>query len=193
MSTTTDRMLEVSARVFAERGYRQADVQLIADELGVGKGTLYRHFGSKEGLFLASVDHGLKELQGAVHAAADASHDLLEKVRSGVRAYLCFFDKRPELVELLIHERAEFPQREQMTYFAYRDANRERWETLWSQLIDEGRVRDVPMRRILDVINDLLYGAIFTNTMGGRSAPFEEQAEDILDVLFHGFVTEGRS
>lgn len=186
-------MLEVAARVFAERGYRQADVQLIADELGVGKGTLYRHFQSKEGLFLASVDHGMQRLTRRVHAATDESHDLLEKVRAGVGAYLCFFDKHPELVELLIHERAEFPEREQATYFAYRDANRERWEALWSSLIEEGRVRDVPVRRILDVINDLLYGAIFTKTMGGRKASFEEQVEDILDVLFHGFVTEGRS
>src|SRR6266571_502765 len=51
-----EEILEAAARLFAEHGYADTDTQLLADELGVGKGTLYRYFPSKQDLFLAAVD-----------------------------------------------------------------------------------------------------------------------------------------
>lgn len=42
---------EVAQRIFLERGYSQTTMQAIAEEAGASKETLYRHFGSKEGLF----------------------------------------------------------------------------------------------------------------------------------------------
>jgi AcrR family transcriptional regulator len=41
----------VAKRIFIERGYNQTTMQAIAEEAGASKETLYRHFGSKEGLF----------------------------------------------------------------------------------------------------------------------------------------------
>lgn len=45
------RILMAAARVFAERGFHQATVADIAVEAGVGKGTIYEYFSSKEELF----------------------------------------------------------------------------------------------------------------------------------------------
>ena len=47
-------ILEQAIRTFAELGFRGADVQVIADRAGVGKGTVYRYFHSKEDLFWAT-------------------------------------------------------------------------------------------------------------------------------------------
>ena len=48
--TARDREILCAAiRQFARDGYAQTDVQLIADAVGVGKGTIYRTFGNKEG------------------------------------------------------------------------------------------------------------------------------------------------
>ncbi|WP_040579867.1 TetR/AcrR family transcriptional regulator [Methyloferula stellata] len=41
----------MAQRIFLERGYSQTTMQSIAEEAGASKETLYRHFGSKEGLF----------------------------------------------------------------------------------------------------------------------------------------------
>jgi AcrR family transcriptional regulator len=40
-------ILDAAARLFAKHGYSQTDTQVIADELQVGKGTIYRYFPSK--------------------------------------------------------------------------------------------------------------------------------------------------
>jgi AcrR family transcriptional regulator len=49
--TRRDEVAAVAQRIFLERGYNQTTMQAIAEEAGASKETLYRHFGSKEGLF----------------------------------------------------------------------------------------------------------------------------------------------
>jgi AcrR family transcriptional regulator len=184
-----DEILEAAARVFAARGYAGTEVQTVADASGIGKGTIYLYFRSKKALFLAAVDRGMRRLRGAYEQAADAEHDPLDQVAAAVRAYLQFFKDHPECAELLILERAEFRDRKQATYFADRTSSVQRWEKLYRQLMARGRVRKVPVSRLIDVLSDLVYGTMFTNRFSGRHKALDVQAEDILDVVFCGILT----
>jgi TetR/AcrR family transcriptional regulator, mexJK operon transcriptional repressor len=56
-----DAILDAARRVFLREGY-SASMDLVAAEAGVSKQTVYNHFGSKEGLFRAIVDHVSSEL-----------------------------------------------------------------------------------------------------------------------------------
>jgi len=185
-----DEIADVAARIFAERGFPATDLQDVADEVGIGKGTIYRYFGSKEELFLAATDRGMRRMSEWVNDAASGHDEPLERIAAAIRAYLSYFDKHPYVVELLMQERAEFKDRRQPTYFQHRDANIEPWRDLFRSLIREGKVRDVPVARITDVISDLLYGTIFSNHFASRRKRLKTQAEDILDILFHGLLTE---
>ena len=183
-----EEILDAATTVFAEQGFAVADVQEIADKAGVGKGTVYRYFPSKEELFLAAVDHGMRSLNQAVDAATmDADHPL-ERIARGVRGYLSFFDENPEIVELLIHERAHFRDRKKPTYFVHREANLGPWREMFRGLIDAGVVRDQPVEQIIEVISDLLYGTMFTNYFASRKSNLASQCESILNVFFHGIL-----
>jgi AcrR family transcriptional regulator len=183
-----EQILDAATRLFAERGYAEADTQLLAERLGVGKGTLYRYFPSKEDVFLAAADRVMRKLRDRVEACVAGVGDPLDQIAAAVRAYLAFFAENPHFVELLMQERAQFKDRKEPTFFQHRAANVERWRALYRALIAQGRVRDMPVERILDVLSDLLYGTMFTNYFTGRRKPPEAQAEDILDVVFRGIL-----
>jgi AcrR family transcriptional regulator len=185
-----EEILDVAASVFAEHGFPNTDVQWIADRLEVGKGTIYRYFPTKRELFLAAVDRGLNRLEAQVDAALVDVDDPFERFSVAVRAYLAFFDANPELVELLIQERAEFKDRKKPTYFEHREAGLREWQELLRGLVDQGRVRNVPLQRITEVAGDLLYGTVLANYFAGRRASMETQAQDILDIVFHGILTD---
>ncbi len=187
-----EEILGVATGVFAAAGYRQADVQVVADRLGVGKGTVYRYFPSKEALFFGAVDAGIRALAERVDAAAEGLDDPVEQMKCVILTYLGFFDENPDLVELLIIERAEFRDREQATYFVYRERNFERRAAFVKQGIERGIIRDVPPERIINVVGDCLYGTIFTNHFSTRKIPFKRQADDIIDILMNGVFTPGR-
>jgi AcrR family transcriptional regulator len=185
-----DAILDTAAAVFAEHGYPGADVQFIADALGVAKGTVYRYFPSKEELFLAAVDRGMLRLREYVLGRSDPVPDPLDRITRAVHAYLEFFKHHPQYVELLVQERAEFRDRKKPTYFAHREQNIGRWRDLFRQLIADGRVRDVPVERITDAISDMVYGTMFTNYFTGRHKPLDVQAGDLVDVVFHGILSD---
>jgi TetR/AcrR family transcriptional regulator len=57
-----DRITEVAMRAFAENGYQGARVEDIAMELSIAKGSVFQHFGSKAGLFLAAYKRAVTAL-----------------------------------------------------------------------------------------------------------------------------------
>jgi AcrR family transcriptional regulator len=189
-SRRQEEILDAAARFFASRGYFEANIQELADILGVGKGTIYRYFLTKEELFLAAVDRLMQRLTEAIDQCMDAIQDPVDQIAGAVKTYLTFFAEHPEFTELLIQERAQFKDRKKPTYFVYRDAHCERRREHIGAVIAEGRLRDVPVDRVGDVIGDLLYGTMFTNYFAGRNRSPEEQAEDLLDVALFGILSE---
>ena len=184
-----EEILTEAARLFAKLGYTETDTQLLAETIGVGKGTVYRYFPSKRELFLAAADRVMRMLRERVDSRVENVADPLERVAAGIRAFLSFFAEYPEFVELLIQERAQFKDRTRPTFIEHRLMNVERWRELYRGLIAAGRVREMPLDRITDVIGNLLYGTIFTNYFSGPAKPVEAQAQDIIDMAFNGILT----
>ncbi|HEY9713683.1 MAG TPA: TetR/AcrR family transcriptional regulator, partial [Chroococcales cyanobacterium] len=165
-SKRREEILPVASRVFARRGYRNTDVQEIADILGIGKGTIYRAFANKEELFLACVDDGMQRLSDTMREYSikceQSGLDLIDRFEHSILEFLSFFDKNEDLVELLMQERSEFRDRPTHSYHRHQMQNRERWHNNMAKAIDEGLLRQLPVDGVIEIINDTLYGAIFT-------------------------------
>jgi TetR/AcrR family transcriptional regulator len=70
-SSKREHIAEIAMRHFAEHGYRGARVEDIASEVGVAKGTVFLHFGSKEGLFLAAFERAVRQLPAWLDVPAE--------------------------------------------------------------------------------------------------------------------------
>ncbi len=186
----TQQILDAAARLFARHGYADADTQLLADEMGVGKGTLYRYFPSKKALFLAAADRVMRQLRIQIDDSIEGVLDPLDRIAVAIRTFLSFFAENPDFVELLMQERAQFKDRKEPTYFQHRKVNVERWKALYRDLMAEGRIRTMPVERITDVLSDLVYGTMFSNYFTGNKQAFEAQAQNILDIVFYGILSE---
>ncbi|MBD0324345.1 MAG: TetR/AcrR family transcriptional regulator [Aldersonia sp.] len=58
-------LLDAATRLVAERGVDSVTMEDVAAAAGVGKGTVFRRFGSRAGLMLALLDHHEREFQRA--------------------------------------------------------------------------------------------------------------------------------
>src|SRR6476659_60430 len=58
-------LLDAARRLIAEHGADAVSMDALAAAAGVGKGTVFRRFGSRAGLMLELLDHSEKELQAA--------------------------------------------------------------------------------------------------------------------------------
>lgn len=183
-------ILEAATAFFAERGYANADLQELADELGIGKGTIYRYFPSKEALFFATVDNGMTLLHEHISVKTGFIDDPLEKLQAAARAFLGFFDKMPALAELLIQERSEFRDRFKPTYLKHREAHIGPWNEMIHGLVERGRIRDIAVSRVTNALSNSLYGAVFTHRFSTQDDTLEQRADDIIDVCMRGILSD---
>src|SRR5918992_2021323 len=65
-----DAILDATDRLLARYGYRKMTVEDIAQEVGIGKGTIYLHFASKEEVTLSHVDRIVERLKERLWAIA---------------------------------------------------------------------------------------------------------------------------
>jgi AcrR family transcriptional regulator len=104
---TRERLLRAARAVIEEGGYSAATVAAIADRAGVAAGTLYRHFSSKEELFVelfrAVCDREVEAMREAAEAMPGGSThvDRLETVLATFAARAL---RRPRLAWALIAE-----------------------------------------------------------------------------------------
>ena len=179
-------ILAASCKTFADKGFRNADVEVIAREAGVGKGTVYRYFGNKEELFLATADDGMRRLKDHCLGILAGVDDPLEAVYKGARAYAQFFQEHPELVEILIIERAEFRGSIPDTHMTYREEGRGIPDEIIARAIRQGVFRDVDVRSATDTITNLLYGTVVCACLSGSSASICQLADEAVDIFLHG-------
>lgn len=103
------QLLDVAEAVFADHGYQETTMELIAAEAGITKPVIYDHFGSKENLLIAVVARAREDLLASTAAALAAipKHAPVEDYfRAGVRSFMLFFEERRGSFRVYMQESA---------------------------------------------------------------------------------------
>jgi AcrR family transcriptional regulator len=131
---TLEKILEVSKRLFLERGYDETTIQDIVDELGgLTKGAIYHHFKSKEDIIQALGDRMF--FDNNPFEAVKGRNDLngLQKIRE----MLVINQSDTERVDLTVQS---IPILKNPRILAAAiDANQRVLTPLWFELIEEGK------------------------------------------------------
>lgn len=77
--TTIEKILDVSSKLFSQKGYMNTSIQNIVDEVGMSKGAIFHHFKSKEDIFYAVIDAQTKSSQKVVREWLDKMEGLSGK------------------------------------------------------------------------------------------------------------------
>jgi len=85
-------MLEAAGEIFALQGFHAASMDAIAQAAGISKPMLYNYFGSKEGLYLAYIQHSGRALLRGLREAASPDASAGERLRAGILAFLTYVE-----------------------------------------------------------------------------------------------------
>src|SRR6476646_1435773 len=83
-----DAILRAAIDVFAERGYFNAQVADVARSAGVGAGTVYLYFRSKDDLLISIFERGMKEALAEGRDLASRVRDPRQRLRHFARMHL---------------------------------------------------------------------------------------------------------
>jgi AcrR family transcriptional regulator len=85
-----EQLIEISRRLFAERGFEGTSIEEIAARAEVSKPVVYEHFGGKEGLYAVVVDREVRQLLDSMRNALTGGHprDLIEQAALTLLDYI---------------------------------------------------------------------------------------------------------
>jgi AcrR family transcriptional regulator len=94
-----EQLIAAAENVFFSNGYDSTTLEMIADELGYTKRTLYLYFKDKDEIFFAVTARGLEALYDQLGKAVSGKKYGFMKLRSLTRAYFYFFIENPAFFE----------------------------------------------------------------------------------------------
>jgi AcrR family transcriptional regulator len=105
---TPHRLLAAATDMFAQRGYHNANLRDIAKASGVAYQLVRYHFGSKAGLWVATLVYLMDQRYEAVRASRfDPTGDLIVQLRTWLRRSMFFAVEEPRLRRILTREYLE--------------------------------------------------------------------------------------
>src|SRR6476469_230943 len=73
-------ILDAAERAFSEQSFRATRIEDIAEDADVSVGSIYQHFGNKDGLYLALVERAVELFSGYMQQAYQDGWSPLEQV-----------------------------------------------------------------------------------------------------------------
>lgn len=140
----TDKLLDRSLELFAERGFEGMSVRELAREFGVSHNLIPQRLGSKEQLWFAAVDRGFTALALDLAAAIqdmNAEVDDLVKLRVLLVRFVEANTARPALMRVINQEATAPGPRLDHLFTRYIEPVRQFGDDLLARLAADGKVR----------------------------------------------------
>jgi len=186
-----DAILDTSAKLFSQHGYKEVSIRDIAQACGLTNAALYYHFKNKEDLFLAMLQRDHQQTLAALHQAASGPGDLREDLKRLVAQYAAITCKRRQSFQTLRRDLSNVEDVRGHKLFAEMSSSFLRpLEDRLAQAQADGEIRPGDTR----FYARLLHGLIVALTVEGkpdrlRKVPAQE-VEAAVDVFLKGIETK---
>ncbi len=182
-----DRILAAALAEFSEKGFHSSTIDSIADRAGIAKGTVYRYFSTKEGLFTALKDDTMSEFVELAKRRLSGQEDVLGIIESIIKIYLSFFERNSAFFKVIIQEHKDFGREfsekfTQELIAALPSLKRRCWKA--SRL---GKLKQMNYYTVFFGIIGFLNGVIQKWLHEGGEGSLVDEIETVREVLFYGF------
>jgi AcrR family transcriptional regulator len=188
--STRDAILDATDRLLARYGYKKMTIDDLAKEVGIGKGSVYLHFESKEEIALSHVDRIVERVKSRLFAIAESKSSPENRLKKMlIERVLLRFDSvqhySQSMNELLGQVRSRLLERRRR-YF-------EEEAKIFARVLAEGKstgvfkVKDPAEagRTLVDATNALLPYSLSAYELGERTE-IEKKANRLADLILNG-------
>lgn len=105
-----ENILKAATDVFAKYGFYGAKMEDIAKKAGIGKGTIYGYFDSKESLFYEMIKHGIEEYEKGLTIILNENHSFEQKLYALCRFHGQYLNRYIDISQIIMTEKEVLPK-----------------------------------------------------------------------------------
>lgn len=185
--TTRDRILDAALSTFIENGYARATTRLIAANAGVTEVTLFRHFESKEILFLETAQRYSK-ISDLLQALENGrGNDLTNDLLNFAHVIMDTFIQRQGIMRLVLSEADHHPEVRNAVAEGPRALRRFLTEYFQDQ-INAGRIRAIKTDLAASQFLGIFLSLILTQDLMGDFAELETEKSQVISSIVDIFI-----
>lgn len=141
--------------VFSDGDFHRASMRVVAKKAGVSFSTIYKYYGSKEGLLFACIDYSLSRLGERVTDHLQGMEDVKEKLRKVFWVQLDYYERNPDVGRILF---LTVPYEKWMADRSYKQ---KKMFDIFLDVIRQGQKEGVLNRHVrAGTLIDFMYGLI---------------------------------
>jgi len=185
-----DAILGAAERLFSRTGYAEAKMADLAREAGVAVGTLYKHFRSKEEVFVSLAARGREEIFQALAPALGVADPVL-RLRALLVAFFGYVEERGAL--FVIYAELGLVLESQVRSFGGEGAEQTYdkflavLEGVFRDAAAAGAVRsDVPVRLLAATFAGAMNATLFAWTRAHREYCLVDRADALVELFLEG-------
>lgn len=145
-----DQILDAALRLVKDRGYTKTTMSAVAAEAGVGRGTLYWHYDSKDDLVYAMMEREIQELMEIYGPLEELEGRAKDKLVMMIRVSFDALDTANELMKPLVSVVASGGEELDMRLWKLWASMYERFNAAVEALLEQGKTEG-DVREDLDI------------------------------------------
>lgn len=181
-----DKLIEVAASVFAAKGYGNASIQDVADEIGLLKGSLYHYINTKEDLLYEVIRSTMVTWRDLVLEVRASNGNVIEKLRDYLTANISGSLAARERTAVFVHDFHALSVERQQSVLMLRDEH----DDLLRELIAQGQIEGLIDRDLRPKITALailtMSGSLYRWYDPHGSISGREIAEELVAFVMRG-------
>lgn len=183
-----EEIVRVAMDLAAKRGVESVTTQDMADAVGLTQGAIFRHFPTKDDIWLAAINWVRSRLISVVAAAAARGENPLESLENMFFAHVSFIDKHPAIPRMVFSDhllrrnaRLKLLIQEIMTGY---EAN---ISALLGQAKASGLARpDLDEGSAATLFIGMIQGLVLQSTIFGGRRSLSEEAKRVFPIYLNG-------
>lgn len=185
-----ENIFNAALTLFVEKGFHSTTVDEIAMLCGVGKGTIYRTFRSKEDLLEQLISEKTSEIVSVFKNVLMKADDILVLVEEAISCWVTFIEKNHLLYRLIQKEEIMYkPGGKDMFYNTVVN----RLPMLKERIVDlntGGKMKNLNFYTTFYGVMGFIDGVVYKWLQSGMGYSLKHELPAILEVLFNGFAGE---
>ncbi len=179
--------MQAAEAEFSEHGFHGTVVRNIADRAGVGKGTVYRHFGDKQNLFGSVLKQATRELIVILDEILDQPEPAEKQLQRILDAHFEFFQSKRPLVDIVVREGIQHSGDEMESVFEQWKRYRSRVTEVFRQALRrESNWRYEDPELVSRLFLSWIWGHLRERTIFSLDSDPEAYRQQMLRILFGG-------